>query len=62
MVGKQLLAKRPDDSVYTLRAKSFIKISLSNTIFEVNAFLHFMKNFKMADKIAGNQFLAKSAR
>ena len=44
MVGKCFPERLPDDS------KTFIKIALSCTIYEINAFWSFMQKFKMATK------------
>ena len=38
----------PDDCGYTGNPKKNIEIALSRTVPEINAFLHFMQNLKMA--------------
>ena len=37
-------------TAYTSQAKNFVKITLSHTISEINAFLRFTQKFKMATK------------
>ena len=43
----------PVHSADALRVKKFIKITLSRTISEINALLHFTQKFKMAAKSGG---------
>ena len=45
-----LWKKSPVQFGNTLGVKNFAQIALSHTISEINAFLHFMKKFKMATK------------
>ena len=45
--------KLPVDSADTLWVKNFVEITLSCSVSEINAFLHFMQKFKMADKSDG---------
>ena len=40
----------PDNSSDILGIKNFVEIALSHTVSEMNEFLRFMKNFKMAAK------------
>ena len=42
-----------------LGVKHFIKITLSGTVSEINAFLCFTQKFKMPPNMAGKRFLAK---
>ena len=51
--------KLADDSVYTL---GVIKIALSGHVSKINAFLCFTQKFKIVAKMAGKQFLNKTAR
>ena len=39
--------------------ENFVKIALSHTFSEINAFLHFTQNFKMPTKCGGKMILAK---
>ena len=55
MSGKRLLEKVRYPGV-----NFFFKISLSRTIFEINAFLHFTQKFKMAAKSGGKRISGKS--
>ena len=48
-----------DDSVNTLQVKNFVEITLSLTISEINAFLHFKQKFKMAAKNGGKTIFGK---
>ena len=43
--------KSPVDSADTLQVKTFVYIALSCTVSKINAFLRFMKKFKMAAKM-----------
>ena len=52
----------PDDFADNLEVKNLVEITLSCTISQINAFLHFLQNIKMADKYGGIQFLAKTGR
>ena len=47
--------------MYTLRVKKFVEISLSRTVSEINAFLHFSQKFKMAAKSGGKMLFCKSS-
>ena len=47
------------DSVHTLWVKHFVEITLSHTISEINAFLHFAQKFKMAAKNGGKTIFGK---
>ena len=38
----------PDDSVYTLRVKKFVKKAVSRTVSKINAFLHYTQKFNLA--------------
>ena len=53
MAGKCFLERVPDDYVYTLWTKKFVKITLSCTVSKINSFLCFTQNFKMAAKYGG---------
>ena len=48
-----------DDSVNTLQDKNFVEITLSLTISEKNAFLHFTQKFKMGAKNGGKTIFGK---
>ena len=48
------------DSANTLWVKKFVKITLSRTVSEINAFLHFTQKYKMAAKNGGETTLVKS--
>ena len=51
----------PVDSAYTLGVEHFVKITLSCTISEINAFLCFTQKFKMAAKNGGKTIFGKVA-
>ena len=51
----------PVHSANTLWVQNFIEITLSRTVSEINALLHFMQKFKMAPKVAGKRFYEKSS-
>ena len=61
MGENNFLEKSPVDSAYTLRVKNFVKITLSRTSSEINAFLRFTQKLKMAAKNGGKRFLGKVA-
>ena len=48
--------KLPHGSADTLKVENFIEIALSQAVSEINAFLSFMQNFKMATKHGGKRF------
>ena len=52
--------KSPVDPADTLWLKNFIEITLSCTVSEINAFLHFTQKFKMAAKNDGKTIFGKS--
>ena len=54
--------KSPVESADTLRVKNFAEITLSRTISEINAFLCFMLNFKMAAKSGRKTFFEKNRK
>ena len=62
MAGKQFLEKIPDDFADNLGVKNLVEITLSCAVSQINAFLHFLPNFKMADKYAGIHFFSKTGR
>ena len=50
----------PDDSADNLWVKNLVEITLSCTVSQIIAFLHFLQNFKMADKYGGNTIFGKN--
>ena len=48
-----------EDTVYTLCVKNFVKMAVSRTVSEINAFLHFMQKFNMAVKNGGEIIFGK---
>ena len=53
--------KSPKDSANSLQFQKFVKIALSRTVSEINAFLRFMQKFKTAaKKLMENNFWEKS--
>ena len=54
--------KLVDDSAYTLGVKNVGEITLSHTVYKINAFLGFRRNSRWLPKIGGKQFFDKGAR
>ena len=52
--------KSPVDSADTLQIKNFVKIDLSHSISEINAFLRLRQKCKMAAKSDGKMIFGKS--
>ena len=48
-----------EDTVYTLQVKNFVEMAVSQTVSEINAFLHFTKKFNMAIKNGGKTVFGK---
>ena len=53
--------KVPDDSASTLWVEKFIATAISQTISEINEFLHYAQKFKMATKNIGKMFFGKKS-
>ena len=54
--------KPPVDSADTRRVKNFVKITLSRSISEINAFLRLTQKIKMAAKSGGKTIFGKSCQ
>ena len=52
--------KSPVDSADNLQVRNFVEITLSPTISEIYAILHFTQKFKMAAKNGGKAIFVKS--
>ena len=50
---KMIFGKNCQLTLDTLEVKIFTEIALSRTVSKINAFLHFIQNFKMATKTGG---------
>ena len=61
MTGKKFLRKITSRVSRYPGAQKFLQISLSHTVSEINALLHFAQKFKMATKNGGKMIFEKSA-
>ena len=50
----------PDNFADNQGVKNLVEITLSCTVSQINAVLHFLQNFKLADQYAGNTFFSKN--
>ena len=52
--------KSPVESADIMRIRNFIEIALSRSVSEINGFLRYMQNFRMAAKSGGKTIFVKS--
>ena len=62
MARKCFLERVPDDFVYTLWVKNFVKIVLFRTVSEINVFLRFKQKFEMVAKNGKKIILGKKCQ